>query len=99
MTRLRRVAVFFEELRRRHPEIGLGARRTLERRIRQWRALHGPEREVIFRQTHEPGRIGLSDFTDVAGSGVTVAGAPLPHRLYHFRLAFSGVEHAVGRPA
>jgi hypothetical protein len=58
------------------------------------RALHGPEREVIFRQTHEPGRMGLSDFTDMAGSGVTVAGVPLPHRLYHFRLAFSGFEHA-----
>lgn len=90
---LRPVAVF-EELMRRHPELGLGVRRTLERRIRQWRALHGPEREVIFRQTHEPGRMGLSDFTDMAISGVTVAGAPLPHRLYHFRLAFSGFEHA-----
>ena len=32
-----------------------------------WRALHGPEQEVIFRQTHEPGRLELSDFTD-AGS-------------------------------
>ncbi len=90
---LRPVAVF-EELMRRHPDLGLGVRRTLERRIRQWRALHGPEREVIFRQTHEPGRMGLSDFTDMAGSGVRVAGELLPHRLYHFRLAFSGFEHA-----
>ena len=90
---LRPVAVF-EELMRRHSELGFGVRRTLERRIRQWRALHGPEREVIFRQTHEPGRMGLSDFTDMAGSGVTVAGELLPHRLYHFRLAFSGFEHA-----
>jgi transposase InsO family protein len=90
---LRPVAVF-EELMRRHPELGAGVRRTLERRIRQWRALHGPEREVIFRQTHEPGRLGLSDFTDMADVGVTVAATPLPHRLYHFRLAFSGFEHA-----
>jgi transposase InsO family protein len=89
---LRPVAVF-EELMRRHPDLGTGVRRTLERRIRQWHALHGPEREVIFRQTHEPGRMGLSDFTDMAGVGVTVAGEPLPHRLYHFRLAFSGFEH------
>ena len=85
---LRPVAVF-EELMRRHPELGAGVRRTLERRIRQWRALHGPEREVIFRQTHEPGRLGLSDFTDMTDIGVTVAGTPLPHRLYHFRLTFS----------
>lgn len=90
---LRPVAVF-EELMRRYPELGFGVRRTLERRIRGWRALYGPEREVIFRQTHEPGRMGLSDFTDMAGSDVTVAGEPLPHRLYHFRLAFSGFEHA-----
>lgn len=90
---LRPVAVL-EELLRRHPEFGAGIRRTLERRIRQWRALHGPEREVIFRQTHEPGRMGLSDFTDMTGLGVMVAGQPLAHRLYHFRLAFSGFEHA-----
>lgn len=89
---LRPVAIF-EELLRRHPDLGAGVRRTLERRIRAWRALHGPEREVIFRQRHEPGRLGLSDFTDAAGLGVTVAGAPLAHRLYHFRLAFSGFEH------
>ena len=89
---LRPVAIF-DELLRRHPDLGVGVRRTLERRIRGWRALHGPEREVIFRQRHEPGRLGLSDFTDATGLGVTVAGAPLAHRLYHFRLAFSGFEH------
>ena len=48
----------------------------------------------MFRQTHEPGRMGLSDFTDMAGAGVTVAGPLLAHRLYHFRLVFSGFEHA-----
>ena len=90
---LRSVAVF-EEMLRRHPDLGAGVRRTLERRIRSWRALHGEEQEVIFRQTHEPGRMGLSDFTDMADLGVHVAGAPLDHRLYHFRLVWSGFEHA-----
>ena len=90
---LRPVAVF-AEMRRRHPELGEGVRRTMERRIRAWRALNGPERDVIFRQEHEPGRMGLSDFTDMADLGVTVAGQPLDHRLYHFRLAYSGWEHA-----
>ena len=37
---LRPVAIF-DEIGRRHPEIGGGIRRTLERRIRSWRALHG----------------------------------------------------------
>jgi hypothetical protein len=90
---VRAVAVL-EELRHRHPAIAPGIRRTLERRIRTWRALAGPEREVIFRQEHEPGRLGLSDFTDTSALGVTVAGVALDHRLYHFRLAFSGFEHA-----
>ena len=90
---LRPVAIF-DEIRRRHPEIGTGVRRTLERRIRLWRALNGAERDVIFRQDHPPGRLGLSDFTDLRGHHVSIAGAVLDHRLYHFRLAFSGWEHA-----
>ena len=56
--------------------------------------MHGPERDVIFRQVHEPGRLGLSDFTEMDGLGVTIARILLDHRLYHFRLAFSGFEHA-----
>ena len=90
---LRAVAIF-EEMQRRHPGLSTGARRTLERRIRSWRAVHGADQEVIFRQVHEPGRMGLSDFTDMADLGVTIVGVPLDHRLYHFRLAYSGFEHA-----
>ena len=89
-----RPVAIFEEMLRRHPELGAGIRRTLERRIRAWRAIHGEEQEVIFRQTHEPGRLGLSDFTDMGDLGVTIAGERLDHRLYHFRLAYSGFEHA-----
>jgi transposase InsO family protein len=90
---LRPIAVF-EELCRRHPDLGAGTRRTLERRVRSWRAVNGPDREVIFRQEHPPGRMGLSDFTEVADLGVTIAGQILDCRLYHFRLPFSGFEHA-----
>ena len=89
---LRPVAIF-EEMQRRHPELSPGIRRTIERRIRAWRALHGAERDVVFRQVHEPGRMGLSDFTDMAELHVTIAGLALDHRLYHFRLACSGFAH------
>jgi hypothetical protein len=89
-----RVVALFEEMCRRHPEIVTGVRRTLERRVSTWRALHGPSRDVIFRQEHPPGRMGLSDFTDMGALGIMIAGARLDHRLYHFRLAFSGFEHA-----
>jgi len=64
--------------------------RTLQRRVKQWRALHGPEKEVMFRQNHPPGRLGLSDFTEFKNVVVTVQGEVLVHRLFHFRLAFSG---------
>ena len=84
----------YEEILRRHPTLSPGIRRTLERRIRSWRAEHGPEQEVMFRQVHEPGRMGQSDFTDMSDLGITVAGVPLDHRLYHFRLVYSGFEHA-----
>ena len=90
---LRPVAIF-DELLRRHPLLSPGMRRTLERRIRAWRSLNGAEREVMFRQEHPPGRMGLSDFTDTSDLGVSIAGELLAHRHYHFRLPFSGFEYA-----
>ncbi|WP_277749252.1 IS21 family transposase [Paenirhodobacter populi] len=89
---LRPVAIY-DEMLRRHPELLPGIRRTLERRIRSWRAIHGEDQDVIFRQVHEPGRFGLSDFTDMGPLGVTIVGRPIDHLLYHFRLPWSGFEH------
>jgi transposase InsO family protein len=84
-----------EELQRRHPgEYDGGVLRTLQRRMRQWRALHGAEREVYFAQEHPPGRLGLSDFTVCDELEVEIGGAPFPHRLYQFALAHSGWRHA-----
>ena len=79
------------ELAQRHPgRVDASLRRTLERRVACWKALHGPDRDVIFPQTQQPGRMGLSDFTDASTLGVTIAGAAFDHRLYHFALAYSG---------
>ena len=89
-----RPGAILDKMLRRHPELPPGIWRTLERRIRSWRAINGAEQDVIFRQVHEPGRLGLSDFTDMGALGVTIAGQPLDHLLYHFRLPWSGVEHA-----
>ncbi len=92
-TGIRPVALF-DELLRRHPTLSPGIRRTLERRVQAWRLSHGPDKPVIFRQNHEPGRLGMSDFTDMGGAGVTIAGKPFKHLLYHFRLVCSGFESA-----
>lgn len=67
--------------------------RTLQRRIKIWKAIHGPKKEVMFRQEHIPGRLGLSDFTKLKKIVITVQGKPLEHLLYHFRLAFSHWSH------
>lgn len=84
-----------EELQRRHPgSYGTNILRTLQRRVRQWRAVHGPEREVFFAQEHPPGRLGLSDFTVCDELEVVVAGVAFPHRIYQFALAHSGWRHA-----
>src|SRR5216684_5308445 len=68
--------------------------RTLQRHIAHWRALHGPEREVIFEQQHIPGERAQSDFTHMEDLGVTLAGAPFPHMLYHLVLTYSNTEAA-----
>jgi hypothetical protein len=51
---LRPVSIVTEMLRR-HRDFSAATRRTLERRVRTWQALHGTERDVIFRQEHPPG--------------------------------------------
>ena len=37
--------------------------------------------------------MGLSDFTAMGELGVTIVGETLEHRLYHFRLAYSGLSY------
>ena len=82
-----------EELQRRYPEVSPALLRTMQRRLRQWRARHGGDREVYFAQEHVPGRLGLSDFTDAGELGVVVDGEAFAHRLYQFALAYSGWRH------
>src|SRR3989442_3125421 len=68
--------------------------RTLQRHIARWKALHGPEREVMFEQQHTPGERAQSDFTHMEDLGVTIAGAPFPHMVYHLVLTYSNTEAA-----
>ncbi len=64
--------------------------RTLQRRVKHWCHQEGPSCEVIFRQEHVPGFMGLSDFTLLKGIKVTIQGKVLKHLLYHFRMVYSG---------
>lgn len=81
----------FEKLQKDHPgEYQDSKFRTFQRRVSEWKALWGPEKEVMFRQEQIVGRMGLSDFTKIKEVTITIQGLPFTHLLYHFRLAFSG---------
>ena len=83
----------FAELQRTHPgRFADGQLRTLQRRIKRWRALEGPAKEVFFAQVHHPGRLCASDFTHCSELGVTINGMPFDHLIYHFVLTYSNWE-------
>jgi hypothetical protein len=69
-----------------------GQLRTLQRKIKSWRATKGPSREVFFPQVHTPGKLSQSDFTHMGPLGITIAGEPFDHLLYHFTLTCSNWE-------
>ena len=84
----------FEEMQRRYPgRFAEGQLRTLQRRVKTWRAMRGPDKEVFFAQQHVPGRLGASDFTHLTELGVTIHGQPFAHLVYHFVLTYSNWEH------
>ena len=83
----------FEDLQYRYPgQFADGQLRTLQRRIKIWRALEGPPKEVFFPQKHHPGELCQSDFTHMGSLGVTIQGQPFDHLIYHFVLTYSNWE-------
>lgn len=83
----------FEDLQRKNSgRFSDGQLRTLQRRIKVWRASAGPAKEVYFAQVHHPGQLGQSDFTHMNKLGVTIGGQPFGHLIYHFVLTYSNWE-------
>ncbi len=83
----------FEDLQRRNLcRFADGQLRTLQRRIKIWRASEGPPKEVYFTQIHTPGQLGQSDFTSMNKLGITIGGRPFDHLIYHFVLTYSNWE-------
>ena len=69
-----------EWLDERHPgRFNASHLRTLQRRMRDWRALNGPDREVYFEQKHPPGREAQMDFTHCDSLKVTIEGEQFDH--------------------
>jgi hypothetical protein len=89
--RVLQATTLLDWLEERHPgRFAPGQVRTLQRRLREWRALYGPAREVYFEQEALPGREAQLDFTHAKSLGVTIAGEPFDHLLFEFLLSFSG---------
>lgn len=83
----------FEILQELHPGQYDDKLRTVQRRVSKWKATHGKAKEVMFKIRHEPGEMGLSDFTHLKGVTVTIDGKAFHHLLYHYRLAYSGWQY------
>lgn len=83
----------FDDLQRRHPgRYQDGQLRTLQRKVKRWRATEGPGQEVYFEQVYRPGERSESDFTHMKKFGVTIQGEPFDHLIYHFSLCYSNWE-------
>ena len=68
--------------------------RTFSRRVRQWRATHGPEPEVFFAQERHPGQLLQLDWTHAQELLVTIQGEALDHLFCHCVLPYSNWEWA-----
>ncbi len=85
----------FEDLMARHPDrYHEGQLRTLQRRVKQWRATEGPAKEVFFAQEHRPGEAMQTDFTCCNGLGVRISGEVFDHLLCHSVLPYSNWQSA-----
>lgn len=83
----------FDDLQRRYPgRFSDGQLRTLQRRVKHWRATEGPMKEVMFAQLYHPGKLCESDFTHMTNLGITLGGQAFAHLIYHFVLPYSNWE-------
>jgi hypothetical protein len=83
----------FEEFQRTYPgRFTDGQLRTLQRRVKRWRALEGPAKETFFPQIHEPGDLSEMDFTWMNALGVTIQKQRFDHLIFHFVLTYSNWE-------
>jgi hypothetical protein len=90
----------FKDLQKHYPgRFTSGQLRTLQRRVHAWKTQSGPAKDVYFEQVHHPGKQGQSDFTNMGELGITIAGEPFLHLLYHFVLTYSNWESAMICPS
>ena len=83
----------FKYLQRKYPgKYQDGQLRTLQRKIKSWKATEGPPKEVYFRQIHHPGELCETDFTSMNKLGITINKEIFKHMFFHFVLTYSNWE-------
>ena len=80
----------FEVLTGKYPDrYEQGQLRTLQRRVKSWRAERGPDKEVMLAQFHRPGEAAQTDFTWATELAITIAGELFVHMLCVVVLPYS----------
>ena len=80
----------FDDLMERQPgKFKPGQLRTLQRRVKAWRALEGPDKELFFPQAHRPGEAAQTDFTWANKLEITICEQPFDHQYCHVTLPYS----------
>ena len=83
----------FRHLQRKYPgRFQDGQLRTFQRKVKRWRGLEGPPKEVFFPQIHYPGDLSASDFTSMNRLGITINRERYNHLMFHFVLTYSNWE-------
>lgn len=92
----------FNELNERYDNrFNRGQLRTLQRKVKQWRALHDSDDryEIFFGQRHRPGEAAQTDFTETASLKLTIQGEVYNPLLCHTVLPYSGWHYATPCPS
>lgn len=87
--------LLFEHLQTKYPgQFSDGKLRTFQRRIKNWKCLQGPEKEIFFEQITIPGDVVQTDWTHMNKLGITIGGEAYPHLLCHSVMPHSNWEWA-----
>lgn len=83
----------FDWLSEKYPDVfQAGQLRTFQRRVKQWRAQRGPDKEVYFVQEHQPGVRMSTDFTCMNKLAITIRREAFNHLVCHSVLSYSNWE-------
>ncbi|MBU1078548.1 MAG: IS21 family transposase [Spirochaetes bacterium] len=83
----------YEHFQKEYPgEYNDGQLRTFQRRVKEWKAIDGPSKEIFFPQRHYPGELCEADFTDMNELQISINREQFNHMLFHFVLTYSNWE-------